>query len=280
MNFKQHYSSSSANLYTVSAANGKKLLVECGCKWPKIQKALNFDLSDIVGCLVSHEHADHSHAIKEVMKAGIDVYASEGTLSKLNLLGNRRAKILTPNTLAQKVGIFEVYSFLTHHDGGEPLGFMVRERMGAYKVGTIGTEEAAAILMEKTSWDGFTHPNYEHLFFATDTSHITQRVKIPFNIIALECSYDKDILQNRVDTNDINESLAKRLLTSHMEKQNTINYLDKFCNLSKCREIHLLHLSGDNIDKEQTRKEIEERFFRKTVIVQGKEAVSNVEVSR
>ncbi|MDO8302666.1 MAG: hypothetical protein Q7T18_05445, partial [Sedimentisphaerales bacterium] len=96
--------------------------------------------------------------------------------------------------------------------------------------------------------------------------------------IALECSYDKDLHQERVDTGTINESLAKRLLTSHMEKQNTIKYLAEFCDLVKCREIHLLHCSADNIDKEQARKEIEERFFIKTVIVRGKEAISNVEV--
>lgn len=248
MNFVQHYSSSSGNFYEVTAANGKRLLVECGAKWPKIQKALNYDLSGIVGCLVSHEHADHCVAVRHVLAAGIDVYASGYTFEALGLAMERRTKPVANKTLV-RLADFEFLAFNVNHDAAEPLGFVIRD----------------------------CHSN-EFMLFATDTSHLTQRFKLPFSIISLECSYDKEILQNRVDTNDINESLAKRLLTSHMEKQNTIKYLAEFCNLSKCREIHLLHMSGDNIDKEQTRKEVEERFFIKTVIVQGKEAVSHAEI--
>jgi hypothetical protein len=61
--------------------------------------------------------------------------------------------------------------------------------------------------------------------------------------------------------------LAKRLLTSHMEKQNAMNYLQEFCDLSKCRQIHLLHCSGDNMDKEKVRIEFEKKFFIETKVV-------------
>ena len=37
-----HASSSTRNLYCITAANGQRLLVECGVTWAKLQKALNY----------------------------------------------------------------------------------------------------------------------------------------------------------------------------------------------------------------------------------------------
>ena len=74
-------------------------------------------------------------------------------------------------------------------------------------------------------------------------------------------------MQDRVDRQDINETLAKRLLLSHMEKENTKRYLREFCDLSCCRQIHLLHCSRDNIDAEAVRKEFEDEFFIETIII-------------
>lgn len=242
MKFDQLYSSSSGNLYVVTANSGKRLLIECGVSWTKLIKALNYNLTGIVGCILTHEHKDHSAAIHEVMKSGIDVYASAGTFEALEVSGRRRNKILGDRTLLRIEG-FEVFSFWTSHDAKEPLGFIVRER-----------------------------ETDEFLLFATDTSHIRQRFGYLFDIIAIECSYDKEILQARVDANDINETLARRLLTSHLEKTATANYIKKHCNLQRCREIHLLHLSGDNINKQQTREEFESMFFISTFITGARNA--------
>lgn len=231
MKFEQLYSSSRGNLYILSAASGKRLMIECGVSWSDMQKALNYNLSGIVGCLLTHSHADHSKAVKDVMRAGIDVYASAGTINALGIADNRRARQIANKTLVRFNGSgLQVIAFDVNHDAAEPLGFLIKD-------------------------------NDEFMLFATDTSHIQQRWDFPFSIIALECSYDKDILQKRVDTLDINETLAKRLLTSHLEKQNTMRYIADFCNLSKCSELHLLHLSGDNIDKAQTKIDFEKRFF-------------------
>lgn len=239
MKFTQYYSSSSGNLYMVEANNGKRLMIECGVTWSEIQKALNYDLSNIVACLVSHEHKDHSKAMKDVIEAGIDVYASYGTFNSMDMDKYRRAKIIAYKTLV-RLADFDILAIEVHHDAQGPLGYVVREKATG-----------------------------EYLLFATDTSHISQRFNLAFSIVAIECSYDKEVLQKRVDTQTINETLAKRLLTSHLEKQNTIKYLADYCDLSKCTEINLLHLSGDNIDKEQARKDVEDRFFITTRIVNG-----------
>ncbi|RKY06194.1 MAG: MBL fold metallo-hydrolase, partial [Planctomycetota bacterium] len=220
MRVKQFHSGSSGNLYVVEAQSGGRLLIECGVRWAKLQEALDYDLSSIAGCLISHSHRDHCCSAPDLAKSGIDVYASPETLESVGLADHRRANLVMDKTLITRINGFQVLCFATSHDCEGSLGFVIRE---------IETNE--------------------YLLFVTDSSHITQKFNIAFSIIMLECSYDKDILQERVDTGDINESLAKRLLTSHMEWRNTLRYLLDFCDLSHCREVHLLHLSGDNLDK-------------------------------
>src|SRR5690625_3921287 len=74
-------SGSSGNAYHIS--DGQiELLIECGINFRDIQIALNFETSKIAGCLVSHEHKDHTKGVKDVLRAGIDVYASQGTIEQ------------------------------------------------------------------------------------------------------------------------------------------------------------------------------------------------------
>lgn len=234
MKFEQHYSSSMGNLYTVTAVNGRRLLLECGVRWPVLLAALHYDLDGIDGCLLTHEHQDHSKSVSEVMRAGINVYASAGTFG---VIDSRRALVVMGKVCFDVGNSFEVISFPIIHDAADPHGYIVHE---------IDTEE--------------------YLFFVPDSSHIKQRFNIKFSIIAIDCSYDLKILEHRVDTQDINEALAKRLLMSHMEKQVAMKYLAEFCDLSKCRQINLLHMSSDNIDKQATKKDFEKMFFIETVI--------------
>ena len=48
-------SGSSGNCYLANI-NGTKLLLECGLAIKVIQKALNFKLSEVYACLLTHEH--------------------------------------------------------------------------------------------------------------------------------------------------------------------------------------------------------------------------------
>ncbi len=127
MRFEQLYSSSSGNLYVVTASNGKRLLIECGVTWADLKKALDYDLSDIVGCLVSHEHMDHSKAVADVIKAGIDVYASWGTIEALGVKDSRKAHVLTTfpagpyaATSPEEIDCFEVCQWPSDHDAEQP----------------------------------------------------------------------------------------------------------------------------------------------------------------
>ena len=55
MHLKVINSSSKGNGYVLES-NTDSLLIECGVKFKQIQSTLNYDLSSIKGCLISHEH--------------------------------------------------------------------------------------------------------------------------------------------------------------------------------------------------------------------------------
>ncbi|HFL1025859.1 MBL fold metallo-hydrolase [Listeria monocytogenes] len=57
-------SGSKGNAYVISSGRSQ-LLIECGINFDKIRKALNFDLSAVEGCLISHEHGDHVAGVKK-----------------------------------------------------------------------------------------------------------------------------------------------------------------------------------------------------------------------
>ena len=235
MKLTTHHSSSRGNLYMVTSQDGHRLMIECGVSWKAIMKALDYDLDGVEACLVTHLHKDHSKALKDVNKAGIDLYASAETLQDQGLLHRRRAYAVSDKTLITNITGFQVYCFTVEHDCQGCLGYIVRE--------------------EATD---------EYLLFATDTSHLRQEFRYLFNIVAIECSYDPEILHAQVEEGEIHEAVAKRLLTSHMSKDTTLAYLRENCDLSRCREIHLLHMSGDRIDKEAARIEIENKLFIET----------------
>ena len=232
MRFKQLYSGSNANAYLVTTRKGRRIMIECGVAWAKLQKAIDYNMN-IDACFISHSHQDHCKAIHDVIRAGIDVYTTADTFAALGVVDGRCSNTVRDKDLIRLGDGVEVYCFEVNHDCDGCLGFRVRD-------------------------------NNDYLLFATDTRSIVPRFTMKFSIIALECSYDPYLLADRVRNGTINETLAKRLLDSHMSKDETKRYLANCCNLSKCKEIHLLHMSGDNIIKANARREFKDLFMIET----------------
>ncbi|HBF7900857.1 TPA: MBL fold metallo-hydrolase, partial [Clostridioides difficile] len=115
-------SSSRGNCYLLQLEN-ETLILECGVSYKEILKGLDFNLESVVGCLVTHEHKDHSKAIVELTNNGIDVFTSKGTLEALKT-ENHRTKIIESEELFE-VGNFKIMPFSTKHDAVEPLGFLI-----------------------------------------------------------------------------------------------------------------------------------------------------------
>ena len=180
---------------------------------------------------------DHCKALANVMAAGIDIYSSQGTLEAAGALGSYRAKPVLADKVITISDAFKIMPFKVNHDAVDPLGYIIYDRI-----------------------------DKKYLYWSMDSSHLENRFDIAFDIIAIELSYEKERLEWQLDTGNINLALAKRLLTSHAEKQTTMDYIDKFCNLYQCREIHLLHTSSSRLDRPQAKREFEKKFFVKTFI--------------
>lgn len=48
--------STRGNCYALKAESGEILLLDCGCKYSKILKGISYRITDVVGCLLTHEH--------------------------------------------------------------------------------------------------------------------------------------------------------------------------------------------------------------------------------
>jgi phosphoribosyl 1,2-cyclic phosphodiesterase len=225
-------SGSSGNCYKVSDGQ-TSLLLECGISYKEIQKKLNFKLYEIDGCLVSHEHGDHSKAIMELLKSGIDVYTSKGTAA---LFENDIFKAIHVEAEKQfQVGTFDILPFDTQHDAAEPLGFIL-----------------------------YSRTTKEKLLFATDTYYVKYRFG-SLNYIMVECNYAIDILRANSEAGRLSLALKNRLLQSHFGLGNVKKFLQSN-DLSKVKEIYLLHLSDGNSDKTRFKREIQELTGKPVII--------------
>lgn len=215
-------SSSRGNCYHISDGR-TPILLECGIPWKQIQQALNFRTSELAGCLVSHEHGDHSRAVKDVMKAGIDVYASKGTFDSLGLLTYRTCII--QETIQFNLGTWTILPFGTIHDAAEPLGFLLVS-------------------------------GNDRLLFATDTAYLKYRFN-GLTHIMIEANYQTDVLRNNVEAGLVAPEMKGRIRRSHFDLENVKEFF-KANDLSKVQEIYLLHLSDSNSDAELFKREMME----------------------
>lgn len=227
-------SSSAGNAYRIT--DGKTaLLLEAGFPFKSLQRALKFRMSEIAGCLITHEHLDHSKAAKDIMKAGINVYTSQGTADARDLSGHRLKiiKALEPFS----IGTWNIMPFDIQHDVEEPLGFLLANTAG------------------------------DKLVFLTDTYYCRHRFR-DLTHIMVECNYSLDIVRERVELGRLHPAQKKRLLRSHFGLEHVKGFL-RANDISKVQEIWLLHLSDGNSDEERFKREIQETTG-KLVLVAGR----------
>lgn len=200
------------------------LALECGLRYSELQRALNFQVSRLHGCLVSHEHMDHARAAKEVARAGVDIYASHGTLTALELSGTRFNEIKAHEEF--DAGHWRVYPFDIVHDAVEPLGFF---------------------LMHPAGW---------RVLYATDTAYLRYTFEGMTHIL-IETNYEAETLRERVSEGRLPAVVKRRITQSHFSLEHVKGFL-RANDLNRVREIWLLHLSDSNADAVQFKREVQE----------------------
>lgn len=221
-------SGSSGNCYLANI-NGTQLLLECGLPFKTIQKALNFKLSSIEGCLVTHEHIDHSKAVKDLLKNSVYVYATKGTFDALNVRSHRAILFLKDkeDTYCYKFfNRFCVLPFQAIHDAQEPVSFYIQD---------IHTKES--------------------LLFITDTAYI--KYKIPsVDVLMVECNYVKSVIDKKVQDGKLHHVLRNRIVKNHLSLE-TLKEALKQADLSNLKEMYVLHLSDSNSDEKYILEELQ-----------------------
>lgn len=216
-------SGSSGNAYWISDGH-TELLIECGIRFKDIQIALDFDARKLAGCLVTHEHKDHTKGLKDVLRAGINVYATQGTIDQEGIEHHRLKPIKSKQQF--KVGTWTILPFDVEHDVAEPVGFLLANQQG------------------------------EKLLFATDTYYVKYKFK-GLTHVMLECNYSMEILDENIESGRVHQGMKGRLVKSHFSLENVKEFL-KANDLSRVQEIHLLHLSDTNSNEQDFKTAIQE----------------------
>jgi phosphoribosyl 1,2-cyclic phosphodiesterase len=96
----------------------------------------------------------------------------------------------------------------------------------------------------------------DRLLFIPDTAYVENRFE-GITMIAVECNNISELLSKNVQEGNIPAIVGKRVRRNHMSLENLISML-KANDLSRCRELWLLHLSDGNADEIRMKKEIQE----------------------
>lgn len=223
---------SSGNCYKIKIGKAT-LLLECGLPYKVIQKKLNFKISEIDACLVTHEHMDHAKAVKDLMKAGVDCYMTKGTAEALKVNGHR------------------LHNFYKNPDRGWQYNFKLLKDL------IILPFEAVHDVAEPVSYFIKTRDDKESLVFVTDTAYM--KYKIPAcDVLMIECNYVKSRLDENVRLGNINTNLRNRIVKNHLSLESLVEAL-RAASLDRCRKIYLLHLSDGNSDEKLIKRTIQER---------------------
>lgn len=201
------------------------LIVEVGVPFKQVKEALRFDLRKVAGCIITHEHKDHCKGVAELVAAGIDTYASAGTIKAMGVTSNRLRPVQPKKVF--NVGEFTIYPFDVKHDCAEPLGFLIK------------------------------HPECGTTLFITDSFYVPYTFK-GLNNILVEANYCENIINTRLLSGRLNGFVHDRVITSHMSLQ-TCQQLLAANDLKAVNNIVLIHLSDTNSDAAAFKRSIEQQ---------------------
>lgn len=201
------------------------LLIECGVSIKEIKKAIDFDISKIKGCIVTHEHNDHSKSLLDVLKCGIRTWVSDSINEKFKRIATTpHLPFLYESKHSFKVGNFKIMPFDVKHDV-PCVGFLIE------------------------------HPECGKTLFLTDT-YYCKYVFPGLNNIIIEANYSKSIIDKKYGPESEMMFLRDRILKSHFSIDNCIDLL-KANDLTQVNNIVLIHLSDTNSDENSFKSRVE-----------------------
>lgn len=230
---------SDGNCTAIESDSGEILIVDCGIAVKHINRQVGYRALSASGVLLSHVHFDHTAAHKEFSAASVTLYAPD-------------TEPLTGDSTA-----FQKRYYKTAEHG----------KTIALKGRVSGKTEFLAVpfrLVHCNAQDGSDCPcvgyliseprkDGDKLLLATDTAFVGMEIKDaveptfqghrfpPCSIYMLESNYVR--LEDSFETlKGMQLEVEKRRVSSHMSAQTASAFLGRQ-DLSKCREVYLIHIS-------------------------------------
>lgn len=216
-------SDSNGNCYILQT-DKEALIIEAGVRFSEVKKALKWQLSKVVGAVITHEHNGHAKYVRDFVSNGITVLALPSVFRAKGIDSLSFRKEIEPMH-GYIVGSFRVFAMPVCHDV-PCVGFIIE------------------------------HEDMGRMLFVTDTMMLEYRVP-GLNHILLEANYAEDILDTKIEAGSVPLSMKPRLIHSHMEIETTKGIL-RANDLSGVNEIVLIHLSNGNSDERRFVREVQE----------------------
>lgn len=217
---------SKGNCYAIEEGS-EVLLLDCGVSIKELKVGIDFKMGSIIGCLLTHEHGDHSKCVNELIRYGIEVYASEGTSNALDIIPSKTECSHGSEFL---VGRFLIKAFEIPHDAAEPLGFLIYDQETGIKIAYI----------TDAMYCGFRFPGLTH--------------------VILEANYSKELLSK----SGYNTELQNRVMKTHMSVETALNFCE--INKENLRQIILVHLSDRNSNEKEFKILFQEKLGKEITI--------------
>lgn len=216
LEFSPIASSSSGCAYKLSGGGASApLLLDAGVSLNRLQVALNHQVTQLAGCLLSHAHGDHVRAAKGLLTLGVHLYASRQTFDSLTEW-RRTCHAVSPGE-EFAVEDWRIKAFECVHDVAGTLGYVIGSPDGHQ-----------AVYLTDSSYSRYRFPGTTHWF--------------------VECNHSAEILRRNTLLGDIHAQRYKRVATTHMSLERLIDLLNAN-DLTTAEEIWLLHLSDANSDE-------------------------------
>ena len=223
-------SSSRGNGYILRGVS-QTLLIEAGVNLNEIKELMGFDITSVVGCLVSHSHGDHFGKHRQYIEAGIDIFTGDQTIKsphhRLHHVKDRQKFTIGEFTVLPLKVVHDVQTF-------------------AYLI---------------------NHPESGDILFCTDTHYVPYKFN-SLNNIMIEANYSIEIANQAIE-NGANKAVRDRVLNSHMEISTLVEFLRQ-SDTGKLNNVVLLHLSSGNSDARLFKNIIQEELPGKQVWIADK----------
>lgn len=218
--------SSQGNCSVIESGDGHLIVIDAGIKYRAVDREIGYRLHTADAALITHVHKDHTAFLTDFTNCGIDTFLGEKARSEL-IRGPYIGSFITVNesTKIEKPGfvIKPIEMQHTNSDGTpcECFGFLILDKSTG-----------------------------EKLLWATDTQFIKNKFP-PLDFYCIESNYfESDDYNEEIDY--IEKKVEQRRFQSHMSFESAVKFL-KMQDLSKCKEIRLLHLSS-SLSEEDKKK--------------------------